>query len=124
MPPPPAPDRTPEGPLRGLAALERLRGQVESAVTEIERLREQNAALAERIGQLEEAVSGESPVLPLDGDPASLRDKVKGFIDAIDRALATGEPPEGLVSSPAAAASAAGPDPSAPADASPDDRDG
>ena len=124
MPPPPAPDRTPEGPLRGLAALERLRGQVESAVAEIERLREQNAALAERIGQLEEAVSGESPVLPLDGDPASLRDKVKGFIEAIDRALATGEPPEGLVSSPDLASSpdAAPPDPSA--DASPDDRDG
>ena len=98
--PSPAPDRSSESPLRGLTALERLRGRVERAVEEIERLREENAALAERIGHLEEAVSGESPVLPLDGDPASLRDKVRGFIEAIDRALITGEPPEGLLHSP------------------------
>ena len=99
MPPPAASDRPSEGPLRGLTALERLRTRVERAVAEIERLREENAALAERIGHLEEAVSGESPVLPIDGDPESLRDKVQGFIDAIDRALVTGEPPEGMLTS-------------------------
>ena len=99
MSPPPASARPSENPLRGLAALARLRTRVENAVAEIERLRDENAALAERVGYLEEAVSGEPPVLPLDGDPESLRDKVKGFIEAIDRALATGEPPEGFLNS-------------------------
>jgi hypothetical protein len=87
-PPPasPAPGSADEG----LAALERLRKRVEAAVAEIERLRAENAALAERVEALgAHGVVGESvPGLALGGDPDALREQVEGFIEAIDRMLA------------------------------------
>lgn len=96
-PPPPSPSAP--GPSdEGLAALERLRNRVEAAVAEIERLREENAALAERVDELtaHDVVRGESaPALPLEGDPEALRQKVEAFIEAIDRMLAVpGSPDE------------------------------
>ena len=70
----PAPDAS----ASGGGALGRLRDRVEAAAAEIERLRAENAALAER-------ASGGG--VPLDGDPEALRGTIQGFIDAVDRVL-------------------------------------
>ncbi|MEM6326194.1 MAG: hypothetical protein AAF791_03665 [Bacteroidota bacterium] len=76
--PPLVPDPSREG--RGLM---RLRDRVAAAAAEIERLREENAALAERVAHL----SGGDAGIELSGDPAQLRTTIQGFIDAIDRVL-------------------------------------
>lgn len=81
-----------------LQALERLRDRVEAAAREIERLRQENERLAERVQELAalEAArpedGGPLPTLVLESDPEALRRKVEGFIEAIDRVLA-GRPP-------------------------------
>lgn len=68
--------------------LARLRERVEAAVREIERLRADNAALAERVGELQGALGDDGPPPVLPGDPDTLRTRVQGFIDAIDEVLA------------------------------------
>ena len=68
--------------------LARLRERVEAAVREIERLRSANAALAERVGELQGALGEDGPAPALPGDPDTLRTRVQGFIDAIDQVLA------------------------------------
>ena len=90
---PPSPDPAAASPDMGLPALERLRERIETAVAEIERLRAENAALAERVQELaDDAVAGGDgsglPALTLEGDPADLRKKVEAFIEAVDRMLA------------------------------------
>ena len=79
------PDRedtpTPPTPASGGGALARLRERVEAAAAEIERLRAENARLAERAAHADDAS------LPMAGDPAALRDTIQGFIDAVDRVL-------------------------------------
>jgi len=94
-------DRVEEGPegevfeelpasLRGIQALERLRDRIQTAANEILRLREENAALAERIARLEAHPSSmleEGTLLHLEEDPEVLRRKVAAFIEAIDRYL-------------------------------------
>ncbi len=77
--------RTPPAEWRTLA---RLRERVEAAAREIERLRTDNAALAARVGELQDAVGDDGPAPSLPGDPDTLRARVKGFIDAIDDVLA------------------------------------
>ena len=63
----------------------RLRDRVEAAAQEIERLREENARLADRVARIGDA-SG--PAIPVgEGDPAALRASIQGFIDAVDRVL-------------------------------------
>ena len=79
--PPPA-DRVPN--LDGLA---RLRARVEAAAREIERLREENIRLAERIAELEIDES-DRPTLPLEGDRAAMRLQVQRFLDTVDTLLA------------------------------------
>lgn len=65
-------------------ALARLRDRVEAAAAEIERLRQQNARLADRLARGDRS---DGPALPASGDPAALRAQLQGFIDAVDRAL-------------------------------------
>ncbi len=73
-------------------ALSRLRERVEEAAREIERLRSHNAALAGRVAELQTRVGGdEALALPGGADPAALRAKIQGFIDAIDEVLAAPE---------------------------------
>lgn len=70
--------------------MEQLRKRVEEAVTEIKRLRAENANLAERVEELSshEVVGETTPGLKVEGDPDALREQVEGFIEAIDRMLA------------------------------------
>lgn len=75
--------------LRGIASLERLRDRVEVASRELRKLREENAALAARLSELESRpflLEGETTI-SFDEDPEVLRRKVTGFIEAIDRYL-------------------------------------
>lgn len=83
--------------LKGLASLERLRDRVEIAAHEITRLREENAALLQRVQAAEAAdaaPAGRGVFLSLDNDPEMLRRKITGFIEAIDRYLEQ-EPADG-----------------------------
>jgi hypothetical protein len=95
--PPPSPSSASGPPDEGLAALERLRDRIEAAVAEIERLREENAALAGRVQDLaaDGVAGGEAnpPGLTLEGDPETLRKQVEGFIEAVDRMLAVPNAP-------------------------------
>ncbi|MGI9175915.1 MAG: hypothetical protein ACR2GR_11415 [Rhodothermales bacterium] len=74
---------------KSLSSLEKLRDRVEVAARELERLREENRALAGRLAELEaNPLAGqESTFIPLDEDPELLRRKVSGFISAIDQYL-------------------------------------
>jgi hypothetical protein len=89
-----APEGAPQRTSGGKDPLERLRDRVERAASEIERLRAENAELARRVNtlggdELFATVEPLQPTLPgLEGDPTALRDKIQGFIDALDRVLA------------------------------------
>ena len=73
-------------------ALARLRDRVGAAVEEIERLRAENKALAERVAELEDRPA---TGLGFDEDPEVLKKKVRRFLDAVDRAIeASGERPD------------------------------
>ena len=76
-------------PAKSLSSLEKLRDRVEVAARELERLREENQTLAERLAELEEnpLAGQDSTFVPLDEDPELLRRKVSGFITAIDQYL-------------------------------------
>lgn len=92
---PARPDR-PVDPASEWRGLTRLRDRVEVAAREIERLRTENAALAQRVLALEDARKDGGPALSLDAsDPDALRAKVQGFIDTIDRVLREGPPEAG-----------------------------
>ncbi len=71
-------------------ALSRLRERVEEAAREIERLRSSNAALAQRVLELQAGLGDDAPAISLPdmGDPEALRARVQGFIDTIDEVLA------------------------------------
>ena len=78
----PTPDDPPRTDWR---ALGQLRDRVETAAREIERLRTENAALAQRLVEL-----GNRPdaVRALSGeDPAAIKARIQGFIDTIDELL-------------------------------------
>ncbi|HYE94975.1 MAG TPA: hypothetical protein VD962_02100 [Rubricoccaceae bacterium] len=78
-------------------ALARLRDRVEAAAREVERLRAENAALARRLGSIQEQAGGPPGpgfALPDDGDPEALRAKIQAFIAAIDEALRLPSPVE------------------------------
>ncbi len=80
--------------LKSPQSLERLRDRIKTAAHELERLHKENAALAERIRALEArpAVDLDGTVLAFDEDPDALREKVAGFIEAIDTYLARESP--------------------------------
>lgn len=82
-PPSPASDAPSAATRREGNALVRLRERVETAAAEIERLRAENARLADRIARIGEG----GPGVSVSGDPAELRTSIQGFIDAIDRVL-------------------------------------
>jgi hypothetical protein len=77
-------------PLKSPQSLERLRDRVQAAVHELDRLRKENAALTERIEQLETrpTLDVDDTLLAFDEHPDALREKVEGFISAIDQYLA------------------------------------
>lgn len=77
-------------PLKSPQSLERLRDRVQAAVHELDRLRKENAALTERIEHLETrpTLDVDGTLLAFDEHPDALREKVEGFISAIDQYLA------------------------------------
>ena len=82
-------------------------------MAEIERLRAENAALAERVAALAahdvaRSEGGEEPALRLEGDPEALRKQVEAFIEAIDRMLAVSGAPDDASSSDEAPSESAG----------------
>lgn len=76
--------------LQGMESLQRLRDRIMKTLEELERLRTSNAELAERIRELEKRphVDFDGTVLAFDEDPQQLREKVDGFIRAIDTYIA------------------------------------
>ncbi len=70
-------------------SLSHLRDRVEAAAREIERLRAENAALAERVLEVQDRRERAPSFAFGEGgdDPEALRRKVQGFIDTIDRLL-------------------------------------
>lgn len=76
--------------LKGTQSLERLRDRVRLAARELERLRQENRTLRERIDQLERrpTFDPEATVLAFDEDPEALRAKIERFVEAIDAYLA------------------------------------
>ena len=66
-------------------ALASLRDRVETAAREIERLRTENASLAQRLVELENRP--EATRLPVGDDPEALKARIQGFIDTIDDLL-------------------------------------
>jgi cell division protein FtsB len=83
-------------------SLARLRERVETAAREIERLRVENAALAQRVTELQNnpASAGAAGPIGLSSieDTDALRARIEGFIRAIDEVL------EGAEAEPAAGA--------------------
>jgi|GEM_PF-6691928 len=71
-------------------SLRKLRSRVERAAHELRVLREENTSLQERVAELE-AISvekiPEGNAFFLESDPESIKRKVEGFIQAIDRYL-------------------------------------
>lgn len=86
----PKPKRREPVHLKSLQSLERLRERVKQAAHELERLRKENAALAEGIEQLETHpdIDLDGTMFTFDADPDVLREKVEGFIKTIDAYLA------------------------------------
>jgi hypothetical protein len=85
-----------ETPSQGLArlrhprSLERLRDRVQAVTEELNRLRDANAALRDRIEELETRppTDPDLTTITFDQDPEALRRTVEGFIEAIDAYLA------------------------------------
>jgi hypothetical protein len=76
--------------LRGSKSLERLRDRIQVAAAEIMRLREENAALAARLAQLQSSpavVLDEGTSILFDESPESLQRRVASLIEAIDQYL-------------------------------------
>ena len=73
--------------------LRHLRDRVEAAAREIERLRAENAALAERVSAMQESRDA-APSFSFGGeeDSAALKARIEGFIEAIDGLLQESDP--------------------------------
>lgn len=76
--------------LKSSKSLERLKTRVIQATGELERLRKENAALAQRISELEAGplLDREGVALSFEEEPEVLRRKIESFIEAIDTYLA------------------------------------
>ncbi len=79
--------------IQSAESLRNLRDLVKQASKELRRLKKENAALAERIQELEGGpkIDPDAAVLAFDEEPERLRTTVKGFIQAIDNYLAEDE---------------------------------
>ena len=72
-------------------SLSHLRDRVEAAAREIERLRSENAALAKRLLELQDAQAGAPSFAFGEGEDAdALKSRVQGFIDLVDGLLEAG----------------------------------
>lgn len=90
-----------------LRSLLHLRDRVEAAVQEIERLRTENAALAQRVLELQDADRPAPSFAFGEGeDPEALRERVQGFIDTIDGLLQPGRAADAPTPRPDSAADA------------------
>ncbi len=70
----------------GTRSLELLRERIEAAAREIHRLRQENAELADKIAALEKTQGNDlRTILEVDAPPEQVREKILGFINAIDR---------------------------------------
>lgn len=82
--------------------LDQLRRRVEAAADEVERLRAENQALSERVQTLETAARNATAeptysfAFDTEEDPAVLKSRVRGFIDAIDEILRARPEPASL----------------------------
>lgn len=67
----------------------RLHRKVRQAAGHIERLEEENERLREQVSELENrpAISPDKTALALDAEPATLRERISSFIEAIDTYL-------------------------------------
>ena len=76
-------------PDRHRETIEQLHARVEQAARTIERLTAENQRLRERVETLEQRpdVPDDHAVLTFDGGPDAVRDRLEGYIDAIDRYL-------------------------------------
>lgn len=76
--------------LRGAESLRLLRDRVQKTAQELGRLRKENRNLANRIAELESgpSIDPSATLLSFEEDPARLRERVSGFIEAIDTYLA------------------------------------
>lgn len=74
--------------------MRRLYRRVEQAAATIERLRAENERLRRRVDELENqpAFPDAETVFSLDDDPAAMKERINGFIDAIDTYLEAAEP--------------------------------
>ncbi|NBC17534.1 MAG: hypothetical protein GVY18_09505 [Bacteroidetes bacterium] len=80
--------------LRHPRSLERLRDRVQTVAEELARLREENAALRDRVEELETRppTDPDLTTITFDEDPETLRRTVENFIGAIDDYLAETSP--------------------------------
>ena len=69
-------------------SLSHLRDRVESAAREIERLRAENAALGQRLAELQQDSSAPSFAFGESESTEALKERVQGFIDLVDGLLA------------------------------------
>lgn len=87
--PPRPPKRIGNVQLNSPSSLERLRNRIEDTARELHRLREENAALVKRLSELEAnpMMDLEGTLIALDENPEAMREKIQGYIAAIDNYL-------------------------------------
>lgn len=79
--------------LKNVRSLERLRDRVEAAASELQRLKHENAVLAEKVRKLEAGGIGEgSSGIAFEERPEELRNRLRSFIEAIDQYIEQEEP--------------------------------
>jgi hypothetical protein len=76
-----------------LKALRGLRTRIEGVVAELDRLRTENATLAQRLAGLEEKGQNALPFLPSLPAGEDMRERLDAFIAAIDHALREADSP-------------------------------
>ncbi len=76
--------------LRGAESLRLLRDRVQKTAQELNRLHKENQKLAQRVAELERgpAIDPNTTILSFEENPDRLRERINGFIQAIDTYLA------------------------------------
>lgn len=67
--------------------LERLRDRIHDVVRELDALRQENHRLSQQIAALQGETGADAVMLRLDESPEALREKIEGFIAALDTYL-------------------------------------
>lgn len=73
--------QTPDTPIR------RLHDTIHLAIAEINRLRNENGLLKEKLSELEASIQTSTDILG-EGSPEEIKEQIEGFINVIDRVLA------------------------------------